>query len=97
MHDSTPDLVDLHDAEVRGVHGADMTMRELNRDICGVLAMAMDYEEMTQEKIANACDIAPSTLANKKSKKELPLLSFWTVAVIAKLAGYRISFIEEKK
>ena len=74
-----------------------MTMKELNRDICGVLAMAKDYAGMDQEQIADACDIAPSTLANKKSRKELPLLSCWAVAVIAKLAGYRISFIEEKK
>jgi hypothetical protein len=71
-------------------------MKELNRDICGVLAMAKDYKDLDTEKIARACDIAPSTLANKKSKKELPLLSFWAVAVIARLAGYRIEFVKEK-
>ena len=73
-----------------------MTMREMNRDISGVLAMAKDYKDMDDEMIANACDIGVSTLRNKKSKKELPLLSYWAVAVIAKCAGYRIVFEPER-
>ena len=72
-----------------------MTMGEVNRDICGLLAMAKDYADMDDKDIAKACNIALSTLRGKKSKRELPLLSFWTVAVIGKLAGYEIVFKKE--
>ena len=75
---------------------ADMTMKELNRDISGVIAMAKDYKDMDDEMIAKACDLSMSTIQHKKSKKELPLLSFWAVAAIAKCAGYRIVFEPER-
>lgn len=73
-----------------------MTMKELSRDIAGVLEMAKDYKDLTYDDIAKACDISASTIANKKSKKELPLLSFWSVAVIARLAGKKIIFVDER-
>jgi hypothetical protein len=72
-------------------------MRELNRDIAGLIAMAADYSGKSTVQIAEACDIALHTLYNKKSKKELPLLSFWAVAVIAKLAGKKIVFEDERR
>ena len=72
-----------------------MTMKELNRDICGVIAMAKDYKDMDDDMIAKVCDISPGTLRNKKSQKQLPLLSYWAVAAIAKCAGYRIEFRKE--
>lgn len=71
-----------------------MTMRELNHDICGILGMAMD-NNMTQQEVARKCNVAPSTLANKKSQKELATLSFWSVAAMAKLAGYKVVFEKE--
>lgn len=73
-----------------------MTMRELNRDIAGLIAMAKDYKSIDDIELAKACDIAPGTLRNKRSAKQLPLLDFWVVAVIAKLAGYRVEFVKER-
>ena len=72
-------------------------MRELNRDIAGLIAMASDYSGKSTAQIAEACDIALHTLYNKRSRKELPLLPFWAVAVIAKLAGKKIVFEDERR
>lgn len=72
-----------------------MTMKELNRDICGIVAMAKAYKGMTDADIAEACNMSATTLQHKRSYKELPLLSYWNVTVIARLAGYRVEFVPE--
>lgn len=72
-----------------------MTIQELNRDINGLIAMAKDFRGADDNMIAKLCGIGAGTLRNKRTRKELPLLSIWAVAEIARWAGYRIVFEPE--
>ncbi len=70
-------------------------IREMDRDIQGIREMAKRYRGITDADLAKACGISASTIQHKASNKELPLLSYFSVAQMADLAGKRIVFVDK--
>ena len=73
-----------------------MTFRYYNKEIEGLRSTAKTMCDFTDKKLAETLKIGKSTITNKSSKKTLPMMRFWDVAKMAKLAGKKIVFVDEQ-
>ena len=70
-------------------------LREMDRDIQGIREMAKRYRGFNDAALAKACGVSESTIQHRASKRELPLLSYFSVAQMADLAGKKIVFVDK--